>query len=159
MSAWNGLLPFMALLVINMSVSVIGTASTSSGAAGGTTRPSPCVRAIEKNASANPSDMLPASPMNSLAGWRLYLRNAISTPQNAMPNTTSCICPLRYARAVNVAKATSDTPPASPSSPSIMFRAFITPMVQKMVIGTARGPKSMSPSVSRSPKLRSIVLL
>ena len=145
LSAQKGLLPFISLLTITVTVSTIGTASIRSGTTGDTRLFSLCVIAIEKKAREKPRKRLPASPINSRDGLTLYLRKPITTPMRAIFRRRSSVWPFIAESTPKEMKAMRERPPASPSSPSIMLTALITPTAQKIVIGTASTPRLTGP--------------
>lgn len=152
LSGIKGFLPLIARLVMTVNVSVMGTARTSRGATGGTILVFVCVSAIERNVSAKPMVRLPASPIKRLDGCQLYLRKAISEPQNAIESSSSAVWLFRNDRIAKDEKAVRATPPESPSSPSIMLMAFITPTVEKIVRRSAERLNLIWPKDRRLPK-------
>ena len=64
-------------------MSAIGTPRMSSGSAALTAVLATWVRYTTRKPSVNPSTWLPQSPMNTYAGWLLYLRNPNNPPMVA----------------------------------------------------------------------------
>ena len=127
--------PFSLLLIIAQKVSSIGTTKMQSGIiiedVSIDLNPSKVITAI-----INPKNIEPESPINILAGLKLWSKNPKVEPNIINVSTTdNPILPWRYAIIPIVKKNIALIPPASPSSPSIKFKQFIQPNVNKIVLG------------------------
>ena len=91
---------------------------------------------METAASINPRNMLPQSPMKTLAGGKLYSRNPEQAPTKEIVIMTANTCPLIMARQHRITEAINVIPPARPSIPSTRLSAFVTASTQKTVIIT-----------------------
>jgi hypothetical protein len=91
-------------------------------------------------ASINPSNKLPESPRNILAGLKLYLRNPSREPTNKIVILAVARSPRKIAIGAIVNAAIIATPDASPSRPSIRFRAFVIPIIHNSVNGKSNIP-------------------
>mgnify|MGYP003489307284 CR=1 FL=1 len=90
----------------------------------------------------NPRNMAPVSPINILAGKKLYFKNPNVLPANTRAISATNISPiLKTAIPAMVSSAIVETPPANPSNPSIKFMAFVIPTIQSTVNGIAKYPK------------------
>ncbi len=145
---------------MTVMVSTIGTERTNRGTTGGTRLFSFWLIDMERKTRANPSERLPASPINNLEGGQLYLRKPSTTPAKAMLNKTSSVCLFMYASTANAINAIREMPPARPSSPSIILIALITPTVKNTVKITAKVLlSSIGPIAKTSPNDRTTLLL
>ena len=90
---------------------------------------------IDIVASIKPKKFEPESPINVLAGLKLYGKNPISPPSNATVSIyTEGVAPFNI-KIINIENVEiAETQVASPSSPSIKLSAFVTPIIQQKVI-------------------------
>ncbi len=94
---------------------------------------------------------LPQSSIKTLAGLKLKNRKPDRLPSRDKANSAiitslSRISPVWIvlpwmARMAITPQAIAVTPAASPSNPSLMLTAFVTPTIHRMVIGQASPPK------------------
>ena len=87
--------------------------------------------------------MLPESPINILAGLKLCHKKPKVLPNIINVSNISNPLALLITRAIIpiVKKYIEDSPPASPSNPSIKFIQLITETINKIVIGILNIPK------------------
>src|SRR3989338_8205515 len=90
--------------------------------------------------------MLPVSPIKKRAGGILNHKNAKSAPAITAQKDASSYFPDTNAIAPNAAKFVSNTPPASPSSPSVSFTANDVATITRIKNGMNQSPSDMSPS-------------
>lgn len=127
--------PFSFLLIIAQSVSNIGITSTHIGIiiedAKAVLNPKRVMTDM-----INPKNIEPVSPINILAGWKLWIRKPAVDPNiiKAIMNARLLI-PLKYEIMAIVKKKIEAIPPARPSKPSIKFIQFIQPSIKNKVIG------------------------
>ena len=90
---------------------------------------------IERVASKNPANKAPESPINIFAGWKLYVKNASIAPAkiNAINALIAFVGVIATAINPRVTDDIVTIDPASPSTPSIKFKAFEIPTIHKIV--------------------------
>ena len=145
-SATKGDWPLHILLKLAQVMSIIGTANTTKGnkIASVATFITPVIDIV---ASKNPENRVPLSPINIFAGLKLNVKNASIEPARIKP--INALIGLGgqtvIAKIARVMALTVTTEPASPSTPSIKFKAFEIPTIHKSVIGYDNHPKSKPP--------------
>lgn len=85
----------------------------------------------------------PVSPMKNSAGGTLNHRKAAVAPKITPHRVANMNNPCRYAIMPSEKNARQINPPASPSSPSVMFTALADPTITKMKRGMYHAPISM----------------
>ncbi len=93
-----------------------------------------------RHASQKPSAVAPVSPRKIRAGNRLNGRNPTSAPARIIEIEASAMRPVMRATPTRENAAMSARPAESPSSPSTMLNAFVTPTIQKNESGIASQP-------------------
>jgi len=131
------------------SVSKIGTPRARKGSASPTAEADRSAQKTLVAEMTNPRNILPQSPMKTLAGLKLRNRKPMRLPSMASMNTATTGCPTEKAKAASTAQVIREMPAAKPSSPSMRFTALVIPTIQSMVMGQASGPRG---SASPSPK-------
>ena len=90
---------------------------------------------IDITASENPKKFEPVSPINVLAGLKLYGKNPEIAPPNAVISTIAITGePFNVNIISNDIQEIKLIPEDNPSSPSIKLIAFVTPTIQQTVI-------------------------
>ena len=84
--------------------------------------------------------MAPVSPMNILAGLKLYGMNPTHAPTNAAKTIATSDSPSNNANTNIVVAEIVETPLARPSKPSIKFTEFVTATIHKTVNGIDKLP-------------------
>ena len=139
--------PCLSRRATTNDVSMIGTASTSSGRKRTTVDAvfnRPCT---ETAASRNPSASAPESPMKIRAGKKLWRRKPMHAPATIAERMAGSIFPSESASTAYVLPAMAHTPAASPSMPSRKLTMFMTATIQSTVsgmpttAGRSTGPK------------------
>ncbi len=103
------------------------------------------IECIAKIAITIPNDSDPLSPINIFAGFQLKNKNARSVTVKNEDNEISNSSPFSIPIAKKVTNITMDIDAASPSSPSIRFKAFVYPAMAKKVKGkTNQAGKTIS---------------
>jgi uncharacterized membrane protein len=95
----------------------------------------------EITASVKPKSMAPASPMNMVAGLKLYGKNPKALPASATASAEAKTCPRDEATAKRAKAPIIDTPAAKPSRPSRKLTTFTIPTIQRMVRGMPQKPR------------------
>ena len=127
--------PYLSRFATTNEVSMIGTASTSSGRKRTTVDAVFRSPATETEASVKPSTSAPESPMKMRAGKKLWRRNPMHAPATTAERIAASILPSESASIAKVRPAIAQTPDASPSSPSRKLTMFITATIQTTVSG------------------------
>jgi len=145
--------------IITSAVSTIGMPSSSSGSDALAADDSFWVAMIASAPSVNPRTWLPASPMNTRAGWVLKRRNPRIAPAWISATVTTVESPLDAPSSATALRHSSTMPPARPSRPSDRFTAFVTPTrntkVRTTDTSSGRGSRLLNVRVSirKSPKV------
>ena len=95
----------------------------------------PSIDAVDRT---KPRSCEPTSPMNILAGLKLYGMKPRHAPTSAARITATFGSATNIATTSIVSELIVDTPTASPSSPSIRLTAFVQPTIQRRVSGMGR---------------------
>ena len=129
------------LLKMLSSVSKMGMPKTSMGNPIPTKASALDAVSTEAVAIIKPTNRLPQSPINILAGWKLKNRNPVKAPDRASITTARTTLPCHRASIAITAQAIPDIPAARPSKPSMRLMALVTPTIHRMVTGQANQPK------------------
>lgn len=144
-------------------------ATTQSAVTGSIAGSSPWLSRTRNQATAKPRNMLPASPMKTRARFRpgsrrLKHRKASTELASASRTPADVASPAESATRPRMVSVISVSPPASPSMPSSMFSALVTPTTESRVKGrlqapsrVSSGPESAPRSVKRTPPHRVII--
>ena len=73
-----------------------------------------------------PKNSEPVSPINTLAGWKLYLKNPKHDPKTVSKRIPISEYPLLKAIIDNPSNIILETHPFKPSTPSVKFTALVT---------------------------------
>lgn len=89
---------------------------------------------------AAPKNSEPVSPINTFAGYALYLKNPRIPPVSAAANIMRSLDHVNVAASpikmsAKVTEFTKETPPAKPSKPSVRFTLFVSAMRKKILKG------------------------
>lgn len=79
-----------------------------------------------------PRAKAPVSPMKNFAGGMLFHRNPAIAPAMVAHRAVSIQSPFSIAMSPRLRKDMIESPPASPSNPSVMFTALANPVTKKM---------------------------
>ena len=101
---------------------------------------------MDEIARRKPKNRLPVSPKKMLAGFQLKRRNPRVAPTIEQSSSETTTMPSTTLMTKSVMPASTATPPAKPSSPSIRLMALVTRTIQKMVTGKAQAPSSTGPA-------------
>ncbi len=92
-----------------------------------------------------PRNIDPASPMKTLAGWKLKTRKATHAPARAAAMIAGSARPREAARMAKVVAPSPVMPAARPSMPSLKLIMFTIATNQRIVSGYWAGPRSPTP--------------
>ena len=135
-SATNGDLPLKIRLRLEYVISAIGTANTKNGKSIASVALF-ITPVIDIEASINPENSAPESPINIFAGLKLKVKNAIIEPARINPISALIGFGGVIASAI-IARVTAFiviTEPANPSTPSIKLTALLIPTIHNIVKG------------------------